>query len=331
MIKLAAQLLNRWTTFFSMEYQHTPVLLKEVLAILQPHKGQRFIDATLGSGGYTMALAQVVGPTGLIVSFDLDPLAITNAHHQLSQKNINNVLLINDNFANLSQDLKERGIDSQFNGLVLDLGLSSAQLADTDRGFSFTQDGPLDMAFGPGSPYLTSEIVNHWTESELRRIIRDYGEEPWAGPLAKAIAKYRRRQPITRTQELVAIVEQVLPPSYVARSRHHPATKLFQALRIATNQELENLDSVLNQSLSLLCPHGRIVAVTFHSLEDRLVKHFFLRESKDCLCPPEFPVCRCGHHAQLKIVYRHPLKASEAEKAGNPRARSAKLRAASKL
>ena len=158
MIKLAAQLLNRWTTFFSMEYQHTPVLLKEVLAILQPHKGQRFIDATLGSGGYTMALAKAVGPTGLIVSFDLDPLAITNAHHQLSQKNINNVLLINDNFANLSQDLKERGIDSQFNGLVLDLGLSSAQLADTDRGFSFTQDGPLDMAFGPGSPYLTRKL-----------------------------------------------------------------------------------------------------------------------------------------------------------------------------
>ena len=331
MIKLAAQLLNRWTTFFSMEYQHTPVLLKEVLAILQPHKGQRFIDATLGSGGYTMALAQVVGPTGLIVSFDLDPLAITNAHHQLSQKNINNVLLINDNFTNLSQDLKERGINGPFNGLVLDLGLSSAQLMDINRGFSFVQDGPLDMAFGPASPYSTSEIVNHWTESELRRIIRDYGEEPWAGPLAKAITRYRRRQPITRTQELVAIVEQVLPPSYIARSRHHPATKLFQALRIATNQELENLTSVLNQSLSLLCPHGRIVAVTFHSLEDRIVKHFFLRESKDCLCPPEFPVCRCGHHAQLKINYRHPLTASEAETAGNPRARSAKLRAASKL
>ena len=331
MIKLAAQLLNRWTTFFSMEYQHTPVLLKEVLAILQPHKGQRFIDATLGSGGYTMALAQVVGPTGLIVSFDLDPLAITNAHHQLSQKNINNVLLINDNFTNLSQDLKERGINGPFNGLVLDLGLSSAQLMDINRGFSFVQDGPLDMAFGPASPYSTSEIVNHWTESELRRIIRDYGEEPWAGPLAKAITRYRRRQPITRTQELVAIVEQVLPPSYIARSRHHPATKLFQALRIATNQELENLTSVLNQSLSLLCPHGRIVAVTFHSLEDRIVKHFFLRESKDCLCPPEFPICQCGHHAQLKIIYRHPLRASEAEKAVNPRARSAKLRAASKL
>ncbi|HOE80951.1 MAG TPA: 16S rRNA (cytosine(1402)-N(4))-methyltransferase RsmH, partial [bacterium] len=174
-------------------------------------------------------------------------------------------------------------------------------------------------------------IVNHWTESELRHIIRDYGEEPWAGPLAKAIAKYRRRQPITRTKELVEIVEQVLPPHYVARSRHHPATKLFQALRIATNQELENLTSVLNQSLSLLCPHGRIVAVTFHSLEDRIVKHFFLRESKDCLCPPEFPICQCGHHAQLKIIYRHPLRASEAEKAVNPRARSAKLRAASKL
>ena len=314
-----------------MEYQHTPVLLKEVLAILQPHKGQRFIDATLGSGGYTMALAKAVGPTGLIVSFDLDPLAITNAHHQLSQKNINNVLLINDNFANLSQDLKERGINGPFNGLVLDLGLSSAQLMDINRGFSFVQDGPLDMAFGPASPYSTSEIVNHWTESELRRIIRDYGEEPWAGPLAKAITRYRRRQPITRTQELVAIVEQVLPPSYIARSRHHPATKLFQALRIATNQELENLTSVLNQSLSLLCPHGRIVAVTFHSLEDRIVKHFFLRESKDCLCPPEFPICQCGHHAQLKIIYRHPLRASEAEKAVNPRARSAKLRAASKL
>ena len=331
MIKLVAQLLSRWTTFCSMEYHHTPVLLQEVLAVLQPQEGQRFIDATLGSGGYTMALAKAVGPTGLIVSFDLDPLAIQAVREKLSHENIQNVLLINDNFANLTKDLRKQGLEGPFNGIVLDLGLSSAQLADANRGFSFAQDGPLDMAFGPGSPYLTSEIVNHWTESELRHIIRDYGEEPWAGPLAKAIAKYRRRQPITRTKELVEIVEQVLPPHYVARSRHHPATKLFQALRIATNQELENLTSVLNQSLSLLCPHGRIVAVTFHSLEDRLVKHFFLRESKDCLCPPEFPVCRCGHHAQLKIVYRHPLKASEAEKAGNPRARSAKLRAASKL
>lgn len=314
-----------------MDYQHQPVLLEEVLAVLQPQPGQCFIDATLGGAGYTAALAKVVGPQGLVVGFDLDPLAITAAQEKLSREKLSNVLLINDNFANLSEALIEHQIKNQFDGLVLDLGLSSAQLADQQRGFSFNQEGPLDMAFGPDSPISTTEIVNHWTESELRRIIKEYGEEPWAGPLAKAIVRRRGRHPFTTSQELVAIVTETLPQKYLAKSRQHPATKLFQALRIATNQELDNLSAVLDQSLSLLCPNGRIAAVSFHSLEDRLVKHFFLKESKDCLCPPEFPICQCGHHARLKIIYRHPLVASQAEIAANPRSRSAKLRAASKI
>ena len=314
-----------------MDYQHQPVLLEEVLAVLQPQSGQRFIDATLGGAGYTAALAKAVGPQGLVVGFDLDPLAIAAAQEKLSQEKLSNVLLINDNFANLSAALAELQIDGPFDGLVLDLGLSSAQLADRSRGFSFNQEGPLDMSFGPDSPLSTSEIVNHWTESELRRIISEYGEEPWAGPLAKAIVRRRGRQPFTTSQELVEIVQTTLPAKYLAKSRQHPATKLFQALRIATNQELENLSAVLDQSLGLLCLNGRIAAVSFHSLEDRLVKQFFLKESKDCLCPPEFPICQCGHHARLKIIYRHPLTASPAEIAANPRSRSAKLRAAQKI
>ncbi|HNW55808.1 MAG TPA: 16S rRNA (cytosine(1402)-N(4))-methyltransferase RsmH [bacterium] len=314
-----------------MDYQHQPVLLDEVLVALQPKKGQRFIDATLGGAGYTTALAKAVGDNGLVVSFDLDPMAISAAQETLAQAGLKNVLLINDNFANLSEALAEHQIFEQFDGIVMDLGLSSAQIADEERGFSFNQTGPLDMAFGPNSPTTTMEIVNHWTESDLARIIKDYGEEPWAGPIAKAIVRQRRRQPIETSQELVEIVKMTLPAKYLARSRQHPATKLFQALRIATNGELDNLEAILNQSLSLLCHGGRIAAVSFHSLEDRLVKQFFLRESKDCLCPPEFPICQCGHKAQLKIVYRHPLTASEAEIAANPRSRSAKLRAASKI
>ena len=314
-----------------MEYQHQPVLLEEVLAVLQPQLGQRFIDVTVGGAGYTTALATAVGPKGLVVGFDLDPLAIAAAQEKLSREKLTNVLLINDNFANLTTALAERQIDGQFNGIVLDLGLSSAQLADRQRGFSFNQEGPLDMAFGPDSPTSTVEIVNHWTESELAKIIRKYGEEPWAEPLAKAIVRRRGRHPFTTSQELVEIVKETLPQKYQARSRQHPATKLFQALRIATNQELDNLSAVLNQSISLLCPGGRLAAVSFHSLEDRIVKQFFLQESKDCLCPPEFPICQCGHHARLKIVYRHPLLASEAEIMANPRSRSAKLRAASKI
>lgn len=312
-----------------MDYQHQPVLIEEVLAVLQPQPGQYFIDATLGGAGYTAALAKAVGPDGLVVSFDLDPMAIVAAQETLSGQGIDNVLLINDNFAHLSEALAERQITGQFAGLVLDLGLSSAQLADQERGFSFNQAGPLDMAFGPDSPLSTMEIINHWTESELRRIIRDYGEEPWAGPLAKAIVNRRRRRPLTMSQELVEIVMATLPSKYLAKSRQHPATKLFQAIRMATNQELANLSAVLDQSLGLLCPNGRIAAVSFHSLEDRLVKQFFLKESRDCLCPPEFPICQCGHRARLKIIYRHPVTASEAEIAANPRSRSAKLRAAS--
>ena len=314
-----------------MDYQHQPVLLTEVLAVLQPQPGQRFIDATLGGAGYTTALAKAVGPKGLVVSFDLDPLAITTAQEKLSQQKLNNVLLINDNFANLTAALAERQIDGLFDGLVLDLGLSSAQLADRRRGFSFQQPGPLDMAFGPKSSVSTMEIVNHWPASKLQKIISEYGEEPWAGPIARAIVNRRRRQPLTNSQELVEIVMTSLPAKYLAKSRQHPATKLFQALRIATNQELANLSAVLDQSLSLLCLNGRIATVSFHSLEDRLVKQFFLKESKDCLCPPEFPICQCGHHARLKIIYRRPVMASSAEIAANPRARSAKLRAAQKI
>jgi len=314
-----------------MDYQHQPVLLEEVLAVLQPQPGKRFIDATLGGAGYTAALAKAVGPKGLVVGFDLDPLAIAAAQEKLSREKLSNVLLINDNFANLSAALTERQIAGPFNGLVLDLGLSSAQLADRSRGFSFNQAGPLDMAFGPDSPLSTAEIVNHWTESKLRRIISEYGEEPWAGPLAKAIVGRRSRQPFVNSQELVEIVQTTLPSKYLAKSRQHPATKLFQALRIATNQELDNLSAILDQSLGLLCLNGRIAAVSFHSLEDRLVKQFFLRESRDCLCPPEFPICQCGHHARLKIIYRHPVMASPAEIAANPRSRSAKLRAAQKI
>lgn len=314
-----------------MDYQHQPVLLEEVLTILQPQPGQRFIDATIGGAGYTMSLAQAVGERGLVVGFDLDPLAIKVAEEKMKVGSLNNVLLINDNFSNLSSALTEREIIGQFNGLVLDLGLSSAQIVDWQRGFSFNHNGPLDMAFGPDSPIKTTDIVNHWSEDRLKQVISQYGQEPWAGPLARAIVQYRCQQLIMTSQELVEIVYQTLPKKYLAKSRQHPATKLFQALRIATNQELDNLESVLQQSLDLLCLGGRIAVVSFHSLEDRIVKQFFVKESKDCLCPVEFPICQCDHQAHLKIIYRRPIMASPEEVAANPRSRSAKLRVAEKI
>ncbi len=301
-------------------------MLNEALDFVRPKRGGRFIDCTLGGGGYTSALLKAVGPEGLVVAFDLDKTAIAN----FSRQNFSNVHLINDSFANLVERVHGLfGAEALFDGIVMDLGLSSAQMDDEKRGFSFRFDASLDMSFSGGSE-ATKDIVNHYEEGRLTKIIKDYGEERFAKKIAQAIVSARKTGAIKNAKQLAEIISSAIPERF-RHGKIHPATKTFQALRIETNGELEALAKVLPAALSLLSPGGRMVVVSFHSLEDRLVKDFFRQESRDCLCPPQFPACRCGHSRSLKILTKKPLTPAEAELKDNPRSRSAKLRAAEKI
>jgi 16S rRNA (cytosine1402-N4)-methyltransferase len=318
-----------------MEYKHEPVMLREVIEYLNPRTGQFFVDCTLGGAGYTMEIAKRVGETGKIVAIDLDETAIANARRLISGEKLTNIILANENFKNLSKIIREYFKEEfpvgRFNGIVFDLGLSSAQLKDPCRGFSFQlADAPLDMAFGPSAGRKTDEIVNDWPEADLEKIISEYGEERFARNIAKAIVEKRREKKIETTGELTEIIAGAVPKRY-SSGKIHPATRAFQALRITTNDELNNLKEALPQAVKELKPGGRLAIISFHSLEDRIVKNFFKEEAKDCLCPPNFPVCRCGHKARLKIITKKAIKPSEDEIKNNPRSRSAKLRVAEKL
>lgn len=312
----------------SMEYKHTPVMLKHVLEHLAPKRGGYFIDCTLGGGGYTSALSQTVGDSGKILAIDLDKDAISNA----KTKKLKNVIFANDNFSNLGNIIKEEFKENTlFDGIVLDLGLSSYQLEDLRRGFSFRVDSaPLDMSFSHDDKELTKEIINKASQRELERIIREYGEEKYAWKIAKEIIKTRKIKNIEQTGELVKIIESVFPQRELNR-KIHPATKTFQALRIATNDELISLEEVLPQAISALKKEGKLVVVSFHSLEDRIVKNFFKKESRDCFCPPKLPVCVCGHKKTLKIITKKIVIAEDDEVKENPRSRSAKMRVAQKI
>ncbi len=287
-------------------------MLDEVLEYLAPRAGQKFIDCTLGGAGYTMALAEAVGGSGRVISLDLDELAIQNAASQIKSRQLSNIVLVNDSFKNLNQVISSRfPAQTKFDGIVLDLGLSSAQLDDEARGFSFKGERPLNMAFGPLSDNSTVRIVNQYPLLDLTRVFREYGEERRAYQIAKAIVSERRGKKIATTAELVAIIERVVPPRF--RSKIHPATRVFQALRMETNRELEALTAVLPQAAQLLKPKGRLVVVSFHSGEDRIVKRFFKASS------------------DLQILTKRPLTPRDSEIEANPRARSAKFRAASKI
>ncbi len=301
--------------FNNMSYAHVPVMLPEVGKYLHPRPGSFFLDCTLGGAGYTIALAKAVGSTGRVLAIDLDATAIKNATQKLKANNLDNVILVQDNFKNLSTIVSENlPAEQKFDGIVMDLGLSSAQLSDPERGFSFQGERPLDMAFGPLSAKSTEEIVNHYSLPDLTKIFREYGEEKEAYRIAKAIVNYRRTKRLKTTTDLVTIIEAVVPPRFYTKI--HPATRIFQALRMATNGELDNLTTVLPAALELLKPQGRLVVVSFHSGEDRIVKNFFRTAALE---------------EQLIILTKKPLIPTEAETQVNPRARSAKLRAAIKL
>ncbi|NTU98718.1 16S rRNA (cytosine(1402)-N(4))-methyltransferase RsmH [Candidatus Falkowbacteria bacterium] len=313
---------------------HVPVMLEEVMEWLKPMKGENFIDGTFGGGGYSRAIAKACYP-GKVVGFDLDPLAHKQAEKLKNEEGIDNIEVIHDNFSKIMmQPERESWLDqiTYFDGLVLDLGLSSAQLVDRERGFSFQMDSPLDMGFGgeERSVETTEGIVNTWSEKEIERILREYGEEPLAKKIAKTIVAKRAEGRITTTGQLLDILAQAVPARFQHGQKHF-ATRTFQALRIATNDELGSLKKALKDSLTRLKPGGRIVVVSYHSLEDRIVKQFFRDEAIDCICPPTFPVCSCDHRASLKVLTKKPVLPTEGEIEENPRARSAKLRAAIKL
>ncbi|TFH34632.1 MAG: 16S rRNA (cytosine(1402)-N(4))-methyltransferase RsmH [Anaerolineales bacterium] len=302
---------------------HTPVLYQKVLSNLNLRSGGRYIDGTVGAGGHAEGILEGSSPDGELLGIDRDPTALTLAHQRLqvfgSRLNLRHASYVG--MAGLAQSLGWDSVD----GILLDLGLSSMQVDQADRGFSFLRDGPLDMRFDPTSGQTAEEVVNSLNEADLREILWRLGEEPKARRIAAAIVAAR---PIHTTGELAAVVASV---SGKARKGIHPATRSFQAFRIAVNNELEQLEQGLEQAVGLLAPQGRVAVIAFHSLEDRLVKTYFRRESQDCVCPPEIPVCVCDHKARLKLITPRPIKPDTAESERNPRSRSARLRIAELL
>lgn len=297
-----------------------------MLAELAPAQGGRFLDGTVGGGGHAAAILERTAPDGRLLGLDVDPAALAVARRELARYG-DRAVLVQRSFAVLDDVARERGFD-QLDGVLLDLGLSSIQLADHARGFSFRAAGPLDMRADPGLERTAADIVNTWDERDLRRIFAELGEEPEAARVAGAIVRRRARGPFITADDLgrfVAGVKTRRP------QKTDPATRVFQALRMAVNDELGSLARGLSAALAVLRPGGRLAVISFHSLEDRAVKQFMARESRDCICPPHLPTCVCGHRAGLRVLSRRPLMAAVAETMRNPRARSARLRVAEKL
>ena len=309
---------------------HLPVLVEEVIEMLAPAPGSLHIDATLGGGGHTERILEAASPDGRLLGLDADGLAIARVEARLRTRFGDRLVLRQANFSELAAVAPDAGFDA-VDGCLFDLGLSSFQLADRDRGFGFRAGGPLDMRFDPSRGVPASELLASLDAAELTALFRRYGEEPKAPRIARAIVDARRVAPVATAEELAALVERVVPPNPRVRRRTHPATRVFQALRIAVNEELEALQAGLTAALDLLRPGGRLVVLSYHSLEDRIVKRFFQAERRGCVCPPTVPVCVCGRNPRLRLITRPSITPSDAEIAVNPRARSARLRAAERL
>ena len=309
-----------------MSLQHKPILLNEVIKYLDPKPGKNFIDCTVGGAGHARAILEKTSPGGKLLGIDLNTRTIEIARENLKEF-FNRVIFVNDNFKNLGRIAPEAGIN-EYSGILLDLGLSSIELGDERRGFSFQKDAFLDMRFGTGGK-TAADILSSYREEELAKIFKEYGEERYARQIAKEIANQRKKEKITRTSQLVNIIEKAYRGK--PRPKINVATRVFQALRIEVNDELNNLRQVLPTAINLLAKGGKIVVISFHSLEDRIVKEFFKKESRDCLCPPQIPVCQCNHKASLKILTKKVVVPTKEEIRNNPRSRSAKLRAATKI
>ncbi len=302
---------------------HIPVILNESIEALNIQPGGRYIDCTIGGGGHAAAILENSSPGGQLLGIDADPEAVEVARERLNVYG-SSVLIVNDNFVNLEAIC----IKNDFvpvHGILFDLGLSSLQLNGSGRGFSFKYAAPLDMRFSPAQKVTAADIVNQSSENELAYLIRKYGEEGYSHRIAKNIVAKR---PIKTTLELARTIERAVGSR---RGRIHPATKTFQALRIAVNDELENLESALKQAVSMLGFEGRLVVISYHSLEDRIVKNFFKQESRDCICSPDTLSCVCHHTARLRLINKKVITPSSAEIEGNPRSRSARLRIAERI
>ena len=306
---------------------HIPVLAGELIELLDPHPGEVAIDCTFGGGGHARLIAERIGPTGTLIAIDRDPVA-EERFAELSAELPCHVRFIRADFVTALQQLGAERLAADL--VYLDLGMSSMQVDTWARGFSYAYDAPLDMRMDPDQPLTAQEILNHWDERRLARLLRQYGEERYATQIARAIGRARRRSELTTTHELVEVIKSAVPV-HAPFASGHPARRSFQALRIAVNDELSQLDEALPLAWDLLRRGGRFAGISFHSLEDRAVKRFLVGRARGCICPPEFPVCVCGRQPEAELLTRRAVAPSPGEVADNPRARSAHLRAARKL
>ncbi len=310
------------------EFKHVPIMLAEVLALLRPERGGLFVDGTLGGGGHALAVLEKLPEDGRLVGIDRDGDAIAAAKERLLQFD-QKFTALRGNFFNMKELLAEIGIDSA-DGILLDLGVSSYQLDAVSRGFSYKEDAPLDMRMDASAGFSAYDLVNTYPGQELYRVIRDYGEERYASRIANAIVRERQKKPIQSTLELSGLICSAMPAS-ARREAQHPAKRTFQAIRIEVNGELEGLNGALLAAHDLLASGGVLAVITFHSLEDRIVKQTFKKLENPCTCDPHAPICNCGKKPTVRILTKKPLTGSEDEVESNPRARSAKLRAIEKL
>jgi 16S rRNA (cytosine1402-N4)-methyltransferase len=306
---------------------HVPVLAGELIEFLDPAPGAIAVDCTVGGAGHARLIAERIGSTGTLIGIDRDPVA-EERFAELAADVACDTRFIRADFVSGLGQLHEEGLQADL--VYMDLGMSSMQIDTWERGFSYSYDAPLDMRMDPMQEMTAAELVNTWDERRISRLLRDYGEERYAGAIARAIVRTRARAELTTTQDLVDVIKSAVPiPAQFAGG--HPAKRTFQALRIAVNDELTQIDEALPLAWEILAPGGRLAAISFHSLEDRRVKRFLVEKSRGCICPPDLPICACGHEPEAELLSRRAIAPSPGEIASNPRSRSAHLRVARKV
>ncbi|MGN1014237.1 MAG: 16S rRNA (cytosine(1402)-N(4))-methyltransferase RsmH [Butyricicoccus sp.] len=311
-----------------MEFHHVSILLQECIDNLNIRPDGVYVDATLGGAGHSLHIAQKLSPNGRLIGIDRDDMALDNARVRLKDY-LDRVTLVKSDFRRIDEAIASCGLE-KVDGILFDLGVSSPQLDIAERGFSYMQDARLDMRMDQQQQLSAYEVVNEWDRTELKRILFEYGEERYAPQIAAAIERERAVQPIETTVQLAEIIRSAMPPS-ARKEKQHPAKRSFQAIRIAVNDELRSVEQAMERSIECLAPGGRLAVITFHSLEDRIVKAAYRRAAQGCTCPKDFPVCVCGNTPKIRMVSRKPLVPDQREIASNPRARSAKLRVCEKL
>ena len=312
-----------------MEFSHVSILAPECMEILQPERGGVYVDCTAGGGGHSFEIARRLPEGGRLICLDRDDAALAACEKRLAPFS-DRVTLVKTNFSGIGAALDMLGIE-QIHGVMWDLGVSSYQLDEKGRGFSYTAEAPLDMRMDQTAAFCARDVVNGYSEAELTRVIRDYGEEKFAARVARAICEKRAEKEIETTSELAQIVHQAIPAAARFKENQHPARRTFQAIRIEVNGELDSIPPSLEEAIRRLAPGGRAAVITFHSLEDRIAKQTFANLASGCTCPPNFPVCVCGKKPTVKILNKKPILPSETEMNDNPRSRSAKLRGVEKL